>query len=276
MMLPFMSMRAPPEFPGLSEASVCRALYVVFDEPVSPLNCSPPYSKGQLPPPCCCCCPWPWSWSAETVTSRSSAEMMPLVTVPVRPSGEPIATTSSPILTLSELPRLAALSPEASLSLISARSFLLSVPTTSASYVFPSFVVTLTDEAPEITWLFVMISPSPVMITPEPVAWPEPDCALISTMLGLTASATPETVPFWLVGTTFVLVALLDVPSLPVSSWKAYAVPPPTAAAAMATAASRAMGPLARRREGFGGCPGVGASGAKAGGGGYAPCVPPW
>jgi hypothetical protein len=39
MMLPFMSISAPPELPGLREASVWIALYVVGDEPVSPLNC---------------------------------------------------------------------------------------------------------------------------------------------------------------------------------------------------------------------------------------------
>ena len=55
MMLPFMSISAPPELPGLSEASVWIALYVVVDEPVSPLNCWPPNSNGHCPlPP-----PWP-------------------------------------------------------------------------------------------------------------------------------------------------------------------------------------------------------------------------
>lgn len=131
MMLPFMSMRAPPELPGLRDASVWMALYVVFDEPVSPLNCCPPNSNGHRPSPpspCCCCC----SSSVETVTSRSRAETMPLVTVPVRPSGEPMATTSSPTLTLSESPRDAVLRPDAFFSLMRARSFLASVPTTSA------------------------------------------------------------------------------------------------------------------------------------------------
>src|SRR3954463_2886205 len=52
MMLPFMSMSAPPELPGFKEASVWIALYVVVDEPVSPLNCRPPNSNGHwsLPP----------------------------------------------------------------------------------------------------------------------------------------------------------------------------------------------------------------------------------
>jgi len=58
------------------------------------------------------------------------------------------------------------------------------------------------------------------MITPEPVDVPEFDCALISTMLGLTALATPATVPFWLDGTTVVPAGapVAVVPSW-VSSW---------------------------------------------------------
>lgn len=80
--------------------------------------------------------------------------------------------------------------------------------------------------------------------------------ALISTMLGLTAFATPETVPFWLEGTTLVLVELEATVSLPVSSWMPYAVPPPTAAATIATATSRAAGP--RRRAGRPPCGGSG------------------
>ncbi|CAM5448357.1 hypothetical protein SCYAM73S_08280 [Streptomyces cyaneofuscatus] len=51
----------------------------------------------------------------------------------------------------------------------------------------------------------------------EPVDEPALEAALISTMLGLTAAATPETVPFWLDGTTSVLVDAATV-SEPVSS----------------------------------------------------------
>ncbi len=65
----------------------------------------------------------------------------------------------------------------------------------------------------------VTISPSLVMITPEPVEDPALESALISTMLGLTALATPATVPFWLEGITLVLVELEATVSLPVSSW---------------------------------------------------------
>ncbi|CAM5681654.1 hypothetical protein SGLAM104S_10683 [Streptomyces glaucescens] len=215
-MSPFMSISAPPELPGLRDASVWMALYVVVDEPVSPLNSRPPNSNGQPPPGCCCCCPS----SVGTVTSRSSAETMPLVTVPVRPSGEPMATTWSPTRTAEESPRVAAGSPEAFSSWIRARSLPLSVPTVRAVYSLPSLVVTVIREAPETTWLLVMISPSPVMITPEPVEVPAPEVALISTMLGPTASATPATVPFWPAGTTAVPVepaATVEEPS--VSSW---------------------------------------------------------
>ena len=72
--------------------------------------------------------------------------------------------------------------------------------------------------------------------------------------------------------------------SLPVSSWKAYAVPPPIAAATIATAASRAKGPRAR----FFGAGAVGSTmtcctGGCAGGGGHsgftgeeACCGVPW
>ncbi|CAM5681787.1 hypothetical protein SGLAM104S_10687 [Streptomyces glaucescens] len=137
-MSPFMSISAPPELPGLRDASVWMALYVVVDEPVSPLNSRPPNSNGQPPPGCCCCCPS----SVGTVTSRSSAETMPLVTVPVRPSGEPMATTWSPTRTAEESPRVAAGSPEAFSSSIRARSLPLSVPTVRAVYSLPSLVVT--------------------------------------------------------------------------------------------------------------------------------------
>jgi hypothetical protein len=196
---------------------------------------------------------------------------MPLVTVPVRPSGEPIATTWSPTCTSSESPRVAAFRPEASSSLIRARSLLLSVPTTSAVYDVPSLVRTLIEEASATTWLLVTISPSEVMITPEPVDDPASEVALISTMLGLTAAATPDTVPFWLDGTTVVEDEPAEATvSPPASSCRPYAVPPPTAAATIATAASRAPGPRARRRRaGWAGSAGCAGAGAWAGGGGH-------
>lgn len=189
---------------------------------------------------------------------------MPLVTVPVRPSGEPIATTWSPTATAEESPSVAVFSPLAPRSLISARSLSGSVPTTSAVYVLPVLSVTLIDEAPEMTWLLVTISPSEVMTTPEPVDSPAVEVALISTIIGETALATPETVPLLLCetvvpGTTSE--AALFVPP-PVSCSTTVAVPPPTIAAAIATAASRATGRLARCRGAAGSW---GAGGGKSG-----------
>ena len=72
----------PPELPGLMGASVWMALM----NDVSP-----------VPPP--------------AVTGRSSALTMPLVTVPSRPSGDPMATAWSPTLTLSESPIVIGVSP---------------------------------------------------------------------------------------------------------------------------------------------------------------------
>ena len=67
----------PPELPGLIAASVCTAL--MYDE-----------GSSSLPPP--------------VVTGRSSALTMPAVTVELRPSGEPRATTPSPIRRVLEAP----------------------------------------------------------------------------------------------------------------------------------------------------------------------------
>jgi hypothetical protein len=69
---PDMLTSGPPEFPGLMAASVWRKS-----------------SKG----------PWPME--------RPLALMMPAVTVCCRPNGEPMASTQSPTLTLSESPSVA-------------------------------------------------------------------------------------------------------------------------------------------------------------------------
>lgn len=68
------------------------------------------------------------------------------------------------------------------------------------------------------TWLLVRISPSLVMITPEPVEEPLPRVAWISTTLGLTAAAMLATSPVLLDGTTLVVVEEATTSSLPVSS----------------------------------------------------------
>jgi hypothetical protein len=75
MTAPVESTSGPPEFPGLIAASVCRALIKELSLPDSP-----------------------------AVTARSLALMIPKVTVPERPSGEPMAMTESPTATLSLSP----------------------------------------------------------------------------------------------------------------------------------------------------------------------------
>lgn len=72
MTAPVASTRGPPEFPGLMAASVWSALI---------------YEFSLLPSP--------------AVTARSFALMIPSVTVPESPSGEPMAMTESPTATLS-------------------------------------------------------------------------------------------------------------------------------------------------------------------------------
>ena len=64
---------------------------------------------------------------------RSSALTMPVVTVFGRSSGAPIATVVSPTLRSLEFAKVAGVSPEAPVSLITARSFSGSVPTTFAA-----------------------------------------------------------------------------------------------------------------------------------------------
>ena len=76
---------------------------------------------------------------------RCSALTMPSVTVPSRPSGEPTATTVWPIITVSESAKVAAVSPETPLTLTTARSVMVSVPTTVAGAVRPSSNVTVIE-----------------------------------------------------------------------------------------------------------------------------------
>ena len=57
-----------------------------------------------------------------TVTGRSSAETMPWVTVPGRPSGEPTATTGAPTSAERESPSCSGRSRSSAFTLITARS----------------------------------------------------------------------------------------------------------------------------------------------------------
>jgi hypothetical protein len=79
MTAPVASTNGPPELPGLIAASVCSALINELPDPESP-----------------------------AVTGRSFALIIPRVTVPERPSGEPIAITESPTATLSLSPNSSA------------------------------------------------------------------------------------------------------------------------------------------------------------------------
>ena len=90
--LPVSSKSGPPEFPGLTAASIWMALVQVFV--LDWLGCRTPPSPGVLDPPGEP--PWDWSgWSFCSVTTgRLMAETMPVVTVEDRPSGLPIAMTS--------------------------------------------------------------------------------------------------------------------------------------------------------------------------------------
>ncbi len=93
----------------------------------------------------------------STVTLRFRALTMPAVTVPVRPSGLPMATTESPMATWAELPSEAVARPLTLAALITAMSLPASVPTTVALVVLPLLkvilmVALLSPTEEEITW----------------------------------------------------------------------------------------------------------------------------
>ena len=90
------------------------------------------------------------------IWERLVADTMPVATDCSRPNGLPMDMTHSPMVRLSESPSSTAVRPEASLALTTARSEEGSVPTTSASYSWPS-IVTRSASAPSTTWLFVMM-----------------------------------------------------------------------------------------------------------------------
>ena len=112
---------------------------------------------------------------------------MPLVIVPSRPNGLPIATTPSPTSTSSESPRRSGSRNDAGAStLITARSVERSVPTSSALRVEPSEKRTVIELEPLTTCSFVTMWPCSSSTKPEPCAcWPPlnapPPVAEIST-----------------------------------------------------------------------------------------------
>ena len=126
---PWPSTSGPPELPGLIAASVCSA----------------DRYDGSLPA------------LAPVVTGRWVALMMPVVTVPARPSGEPIAMHWSPTTTSSELPSVATGSPVRS-TFSTARSYAGDRPTMRPLAVDPSLkctVIVPPSAASATTWLFV-------------------------------------------------------------------------------------------------------------------------
>ena len=104
------------------------------------------------------------------MSERISALTMPMVAVPSRPNGLPMATTMSPTLSSSELPSGTNGRSGASI-LRSATSVPMSRPTSRASNTRPSPSATMMVVASATTWLLVTIRPRPAStITPEPPA----------------------------------------------------------------------------------------------------------
>src|SRR6202453_5429155 len=158
--------RAPPELPGVIAAPVSVAASPVFWLPDSPV----------------------------VDTGRFRLLTIPVVTVPARPSGDPIATTDWPTCRSDEEPMEMGVSPETPCTRITAISLVGSAPTTVNVAVRPSEKVTVVFGAglfpplaggllpppppagglPEagaavaMTWLLVRTSPSADRMMPEP------------------------------------------------------------------------------------------------------------
>src|SRR6184192_3033585 len=139
MTLPSMFSSGPPELPGLIEASV--------------------WMKSVKVRPC-----------SFDGTERPSAETTPVVTVPLRPKGLPTATTLSPIIRSPEVPIGAVARPFAS-TRSTATSLSGSTPISFAQSFEPSLKLTLINDAPSTTWLFVTTMPSLDQTKPEPRDW---------------------------------------------------------------------------------------------------------
>src|SRR5581483_835370 len=109
---------------------------------------------------------------ADALTVRPSADTMPWLTLPVRPSGLPMASTIWPAFTSSELPNVATFRLLASLSTrMTARSPAGNVPMTLAFTDSPPVAgTTSTAGSLPTTWAWVMMSPEPSNTTPDPVA----------------------------------------------------------------------------------------------------------
>ena len=124
-----------------------------------------------------------------TLMVRFSVETIPSVTVPVRPSGDPMAMAVSPTLSLPESPSVAGVSPEGLSTLMTARSLRGSVPTIFAVSTLPSLVRTSMVALAVLpsrvtTWVLVRMWPSSSRMIPEPVPPSLPLVALMVTTLG--------------------------------------------------------------------------------------------
>src|ERR1700756_261770 len=139
--------------------------------------------------------------------------MIPVVTVPDKPSGDPIATTGWPTRRSDEEPRDIGVSPDTPCTRITAISLVGSAPTTVNGAVRPSEEVTVVFgggpagalgppgagggglAAAAMTWLLVRISPSADRTTPEPSSEARPISVSNMTTLGTTLAATCSTLP---------------------------------------------------------------------------------
>src|SRR5215472_481134 len=150
--------RAPPLLPGLMAALVWIALMITAELP----------------------------WPSDTV--RPVAETMPSVTVPVRPSGLPMASTTSPTRTWVDRPKDAGRSePPPSRTLITARSSGANTPTTFAASALPPLArPTCSAVAVPTTCALVTMSPLVSYTTPDP----DPELVVICTTDGSTRATT--------------------------------------------------------------------------------------
>jgi hypothetical protein len=119
---------------------------------------------------------------------RSVAEMIPSVTLPDRPSGLPMASTTSPACARSESPNVVGCSPDGSSARITARSSGGYVPTSRAvrGAVSPA-TWTWNSLALPATWALVTMFPDLSSTTPEP----SPSGVRIRTTEGSTWRTTP-------------------------------------------------------------------------------------
>ncbi len=169
---PCMSVMGPPELPGLMAASVW------IDGNAAP---APPSSSPKL-------------------AGRLSALTMPVVTEPLKPNGDPSATTGWPIRRLLDEPSVAAGRPDLFATLMTAVSVSGSRPRILALPVVPSLKTTMIEPssssaATSTTWLLVRMSPSLLMMMPEPLPPTSPPETLIWTTDGRTRAATCSTAP---------------------------------------------------------------------------------